>query len=134
MSYTKTNWENLPSTNTPLNANNLNKIENALSQLLNASWQQATINSNNVSSGAVYYIEIGSKTYVGIYDLVLSNNVTNGTILATGLPQRNSGAFMIQQFYTNNGLRVTINSSGQLKVNYDNASASSSEWYGNILY
>lgn len=30
MSYTKTNWENLPSTNTPLNASNLNKIESEL--------------------------------------------------------------------------------------------------------
>lgn len=31
--YVKTNWENLPSTNTPLNATNLNKIENELSDL-----------------------------------------------------------------------------------------------------
>lgn len=30
MSYSKTTWENLPSTNTPLNATNLNKIENEL--------------------------------------------------------------------------------------------------------
>ena len=30
MSYTKTNWENLPSTNTPINATNLNKIENGI--------------------------------------------------------------------------------------------------------
>lgn len=31
MAYTPTNWENLPSTNTPINATNLNKIENELS-------------------------------------------------------------------------------------------------------
>lgn len=30
--YVKTNWENLPSTNTPINATNLNKIENELSK------------------------------------------------------------------------------------------------------
>lgn len=30
MAYNKTIWENLPSTNTPLNASNLNKIENQL--------------------------------------------------------------------------------------------------------
>ena len=30
MAYTKTNWENSPSTNTPINATNLNKIENEL--------------------------------------------------------------------------------------------------------
>ena len=33
MSYTKTNWENSPSTNTPVNASNLNKIENKLVDL-----------------------------------------------------------------------------------------------------
>lgn len=33
MAYTKTNWENLPSTNTPINATNLNKIENQLEAL-----------------------------------------------------------------------------------------------------
>lgn len=30
MAYTSTNWENLPSTNTPINATNLNKIETEL--------------------------------------------------------------------------------------------------------
>lgn len=30
MAYTKTDWENLPSTNTPLNRTNLSKIENEL--------------------------------------------------------------------------------------------------------
>lgn len=30
MAYIKTEWENLPSTKTPINANNLNKIENGI--------------------------------------------------------------------------------------------------------
>lgn len=33
MSYTKTNWENSPSTKTPLNADNLNNIETGISAL-----------------------------------------------------------------------------------------------------
>ena len=33
MAYSKTVWENLPSTNTPLNASNLNKIEDELEDL-----------------------------------------------------------------------------------------------------
>jgi hypothetical protein len=32
MAYNKTNWENSPSTNTPINANNLNKIEEGIYQ------------------------------------------------------------------------------------------------------
>lgn len=33
MAYNKTTWENLPSTNTPLNESNLNKVENELALL-----------------------------------------------------------------------------------------------------
>ena len=33
MAYSKTNWKNLPSINTPLNQTNLNKIENELEKL-----------------------------------------------------------------------------------------------------
>ena len=33
MAYSKTNWQDLPSTTAPLNATNLNKIENELSDL-----------------------------------------------------------------------------------------------------
>ena len=32
MAYNKTNWQNLPSTDTPINANNLNKIEEGIYQ------------------------------------------------------------------------------------------------------
>lgn len=39
MSYTRVNWENLPSTNTPLNATNLNKMDAGIKDL-----------DNNVSS------------------------------------------------------------------------------------
>lgn len=34
MAYNKTNWENLPSTSTPVNATNLNKIENGIKDSL----------------------------------------------------------------------------------------------------
>lgn len=35
MAYERVNWENLPSTNTPVNADNLNKIETGLNALNN---------------------------------------------------------------------------------------------------
>ena len=44
MSYTKTNWANLPSTTTPVTATNLNKIEDEL-ELLD---QSAGIPTNGV--------------------------------------------------------------------------------------
>lgn len=36
MAYNKTIWENLPSTNTPINKNNLNKMENGIANISNA--------------------------------------------------------------------------------------------------
>lgn len=72
MSYTKTEWENLPSTDTPLNATNLNKIEN---QLENSQEQidniieyedftsKVTFKENYVSSNT-YFIKKGNIVFV----------------------------------------------------------------------
>ena len=35
MAYERVNWENLPSKKTPLNANNLNKIEDGIAEIDN---------------------------------------------------------------------------------------------------
>lgn len=53
MAYERVNWENLPNTSTPINATNLNKIENELEFLDgNSSW---------VSLGnTVYYKKVGN--------------------------------------------------------------------------
>lgn len=60
MAYTRVNWENLPSTNTPVNATNLNKIENELEFLDN--------NSSWVSLGnTVYYKKVGNVVTVRGY-------------------------------------------------------------------
>lgn len=48
MSYSKTNWQNLPDTSTPLSANNLNKIENELEILDNRS--SALLDLGTISS------------------------------------------------------------------------------------
>ena len=45
MAYTKTNWENLPSTNTPVNATNLNKIETQLGNVSNKGTLIAFVNA-----------------------------------------------------------------------------------------
>jgi len=60
MSYTKTNWENLPSTNTPINATNLNKIET-----------QLEANTNDLDTLKAKIIDSGFKTtgYSFVYNL-----------------------------------------------------------------
>lgn len=60
MAYTKTVWENSPSTNTPINATNLNKIENELEFLDgNSSWVSL--------ENTVYYKKVGNVVTVRGY-------------------------------------------------------------------
>ena len=65
MAYTKTNWENLPSTNTPLNANNLNKIEN---ELINLETNKVNITDNLlIFRGNIPSTDLNEITTTGIY-------------------------------------------------------------------
>lgn len=60
MAYNPTNWENFPSTNTPLNANNLNKIENQLAKLSSAIRINTTgTNLNDYREDGIYYFDAG---------------------------------------------------------------------------
>lgn len=84
MSYTKTTWENLPSTNTPINATNLNKIENgiydnsnSIDALIEYSTQETVI-GKWINGKPIYraYItgNVGTSSASGIiYQTVLSN-------------------------------------------------------------
>lgn len=64
MSYLKTNWQDLPNQTTPVNATNLNKIENELETLdiasSNSLTQRSNIanntNLNDVTDTGIYYI------------------------------------------------------------------------------
>ena len=72
MAYNKTEWENLPSTNTPLSASNLNKIENELEKLDLDSILLKRIIENNA--------DLNNITDSGIYatgDRTLTNVPTN---------------------------------------------------------
>lgn len=64
MSYTKNNWENLPSTTTPLNATNLNRIEQGVAEANGAVGTQLAQNTdlNNVTAIGSYYSAQGSDT------------------------------------------------------------------------
>lgn len=52
MAYTRVNWENLPSTNTPVNATNLNKMDAGIANAVEKSGDTMTgvLNFNNTNS------------------------------------------------------------------------------------
>lgn len=53
MAYNKTNWEDAPSTNTPINANNLNKMEQGIYEN-SVSLENLIIDSYSTSDAKVY--------------------------------------------------------------------------------
>lgn len=108
MSYTKTNWENLPSTNTPLNATNLNKIETELEDLDNNKFIRrniaTAIDANDYrgsSMNGVYAISINSE------NKNLPNNLKGGTLTVMfgtnwGYQEFRTYNKNVQEIYTRN--------------------------------
>ena len=69
MAYEKVNWENLPSTKTPVNADNLNKMENRIDQIENDFKNAGTHNS----------LYRGKDITDLFYDGTLSQQIAAGT-------------------------------------------------------
>lgn len=80
MAYTKTVWENLPSTNTPLNAENLNNIEDGIETI-----------DNRLSDEEVYKTATAGSN--GDFHVTLTNTtLTNGRTVKVSFPAATNGA------------------------------------------
>lgn len=66
MAYNKTTWENAPSTNTPINANNLNKIEEGIYQNSLKTDQVGTLNNLKTTEKSILVNAI-NEIYDDIY-------------------------------------------------------------------
>lgn len=76
MAYTKTVWENLPSTNTPINANNLNKIEDGIEDI------EEQVNDKNVITARLNTaINITSTQQYDVKKITLDASVVAGNRL-----------------------------------------------------
>lgn len=71
MAYNKTNWENLPSTSTPINATNLNKIENGISDCVSKSGDTLTgiltFNNTNYYEAIKKVRTVNNADYTAIF-------------------------------------------------------------------
>lgn len=98
MAYNKTVWENKPSTNSPVNANNMNKIEQGIYDsslgvekigditLLDTTDKTSVVNAINEVNGNLPKITSlwsGSKSTTG--DITLSEAYTNYDFLLVGI-------------------------------------------------
>lgn len=140
MAYTRVNWENLPSTNTPVNADNLNKMDVGIASLYPTAWTNATLSSG--ISGVVKYLKFGNLVLVEIRELYSSSDITtSGTIIASGLPKAlvgtNFAVSIITGGTTNDpNCRLRIDNTGNLTLYYDKmyAGSNSLQYYGQVMY
>ena len=141
MAYTKTNWQDLPNTTTPINATNLNKIENELA-LLDGMFETGTftptIKGGTTPGTAVYTMQEGHYTKIGnivFYDFkigVSSFTGATGFLKIEGIPystslinnSTNSASIFVtgSLFTANNGnnIRLIWNGEGMIISEKDN--------------
>lgn len=83
MAYQKTNFKNLPNTTTPINAENLNKMENAIYDLTT----QAKVDGNLIVGGNNTAVLTNGENIVGGYN----NNVQSARNIVSGVSNQVSG-------------------------------------------
>lgn len=93
-------------------------------------------NTDSIQSGTMRYIKQANIVVLKITDLIFkNNNLVHGINIAHNcpLPVKDEG-FLLNQFNTNNTLRVLVTTTGDLNINYDNKTITNNEWYGEIVY
>lgn len=115
MAYERVNWENLPSTKTPVNADNLNKMENGFAT--SQRWRQILL-------GFKYSFNNKNVVYAGTEVANFTNGVVNIDISDLNLSARpdavqitpNSRLYSIRYDFDNSSaqsIRVEIFNNGQ---------------------
>lgn len=139
MSYTRVNWENLPSTNTPLNATNLNKMDKGIADLYPTNWTNATLTSKLKGTGIIRYNKIGNIVIVNFADIEANSSIaSHADILATGLP--NSNIYLVSALFNyatpSKPIRIAITTDGKVQTHYSNdfTASEATAFYGTIVY
>ena len=111
MSYTKTNWENLPSTNTPINAARLNNIENGIKgnkeSINNLSSSLSTVATSGSYNDLSNKPSLSTVATSGSYN-DLSNKPTIPTVNNATLTIQKNGT-NVQTFTANESSNKTAN-------------------------
>lgn len=147
----KINFENLPSTNTPINATNLNTMQNNIENGINDVAQtlepvsiNLTFNEDYVyNTDLEYYcLKIGKVVFLNIRTIAFKQSpAESGTQLISGLPKPNNYSI----FYLHGGnnassssVRCSVNIEGNIVTHYTNISyvgdSSNSQYDGTLIY
>ena len=136
MAYKRVNWENLPSTNTPVNADNLNKMDEGIANAVEqpTGWKDASLTS--YLRGTARYVKIGNIVIVNFNEVSINQSITQEhAVLATGLPKASDGELrLLTNLNTGAHLRIAITDAGNIQSQWSYADASNDVWYGTFIY
>lgn len=142
MPYTPTIWKNLPSIQTPLNANNLNKMEEGIKDAQASAesalaYQAPTVNLGN-KSGSVslssYFGYIVSITLTGSVTIPSSGRptvptgISGATVLRLQQDATGSRTFMVEGARTRGGMPTLI-AAGPNEVSLLSLVRAGSDWW-----
>jgi len=122
MSYIKTSWQDLPNQTTPINATNLNKIEQGI-------YDATYVNGVNVGNSVDSNYKVNFVHSRNLFDGVIEQ----GGFDNSGLPQDNATRVRSANFIAvkpNTTYTVTVPSNMKVIINFYNASTSSSTRIG----
>lgn len=98
-------------------------------------WTDAT--KTSAIEGTVRYTKIGNIVIVNFYDVKVKSNLSNGVVLASGLPTSIVYQITVLQNYeqpTKPPIRLAINTSGQIVVHFSSNTTSDDTHYGTLIY
>ena len=136
MAYERVNWENLPSTNTPINKTNLNNMENGIAGIDNIVTGSGTVNSNYVSKVEKNsYVKWG-KVVSYNFTITIKGTWTNTTQFISGLPKaKNFSRFVGTDGSRGLVYRLGIDTNGNILNQYSiNTPTSGHVLEGQITY
>lgn len=150
MAYNKTNWENSPSTNTPINSNNLNKIEEGIysnslkTDQIGSLSNLETINKTNLV-GAINEVkeDLDNKQEKFIIEnvtIATNRTISGEDALVARVPEKTGyTAYVLKPYVTGNWsdkYAVYVPWSGTDTIGIRNVSSNSYSWniYCSVLY
>ena len=116
MAYERVNWENLPSTNTPVNADNLNKMDeeiaNAVEQIENAVEKYTLYENTSGSTGNLVLSDSREnydyiKVFVDFGEYVTSAETNTNKICISGITLNEDGIYTKSVILSFNGINCT---------------------------
>ena len=85
--------------------------------------------------GTARYVRIGNIVIVNFSDVQVKSNLSHAVVLGSGLPASTAYQMtVLDNFDSSGGMRIAVNTSGQIVDHYSSNTASNNSYYGTLIY